>query len=83
MTSLIDLLPTLRIGEAIIVGESIIIPSRVRVELVEPRPSSEDPKLVMQWKKKFNMNPENYKNIITAVREQKHIGGNTNGDDSS
>ncbi len=75
MTSLIDLLPTLRIGEAVIVGESIIIPSRVRIDLVEPRPSSDDPKLVRQWKTESKPNKDNYKKVVTALREQKHIGG--------
>jgi len=73
MNSLIELLPSLRIGEAIIVGESIIIPSRVRIDLVEPPPSSDDPKLIEQWKKEFASSDDNYKNIVTALREQKHI----------
>jgi len=38
-----DLLPALRTGEAIIVGEGVEIPSRVRLPLIEPRPSSNDP----------------------------------------
>jgi hypothetical protein len=75
MSSLIDLLPSLRIGEAIIVGEAIQIPSRVRIDLVEPRPSSSDPELVKNWKKTFIKKPDNYKKIVTAMREQKHIGG--------
>jgi len=73
MTSLIDLLQSLRIGEAIVVGESIVIPSRVRIELVEPRPSSTDPKLVEQWEKEFKPDENNYKKVVTALREQKHI----------
>jgi hypothetical protein len=73
MNSLIELLPSLRIGEAIIVGEAINIPSRVRIELVEPRPSSNDPKLVESWSKKFEMTKDNYKNVVKAIREQKQI----------
>ncbi|MFW5872051.1 MAG: ATP-binding protein [bacterium] len=73
MNSLIELLPSLRIGEAIVVGEAINIPSRVRIKLVEPRPSSNDPKLVKSWKKIFESNKENYKAIINALREQKQI----------
>jgi len=73
MSSLMELLPSLRIGEAIIVGEAINIPSRVRIELVEPRPSSNDPKLVEGWMKKFSVNVEHYKNIVKAWREQKHL----------
>ncbi len=73
MSSLMELLPSLRIGEAIIVGEAINIPSRVRIELVEPRPSSNDPHLVESWKKSFKPDEKNYKKIVTAIREQKPI----------
>jgi DNA helicase HerA-like ATPase len=71
LNSLIDLLPSLRIGEAVIVGESIKIPSRVRVPLNNPRPTSEDPKLVKCWNKEFKEKPENYKTVVTKIREQK------------
>ena len=73
MNSLIELLPSLRIGEAIVVGEAINIPSRVRIEIVEPRPSSNDPNLVDSWKMTFAPNKENYKAVVTAIREQKAI----------
>lgn len=73
MTNLIELLPSLRIGEAIVVGESINIPSRVRIELIEPRPSSNDPELVKSWKKTHWPKDTNYKNVVKALREKKHI----------
>jgi len=71
LNSLIDLLPSLRIGEAIVVGESIKIPTRVRVKLNNPRPSSEDPELVKSWNNKFVSNDENYKTVVKKIREQK------------
>ena len=71
--NIIDLLSSLRIGEAIVVGEAIKVPSRVRIQLVEPRPSSNDPKLVECWSKKFESSNNNYKKIVTAWREEKHI----------
>jgi len=73
MSSLMELLPSLRIGEAIVVGEGINIPSRVRIELVEPRPSSNDPDLVNAWKKVFTSEENNYKAVVKAIREQKPI----------
>ena len=73
MTNLIDLLPSLRIGEAIIVGEAITIPTRVRIELIEPRPSSNDPELVNNWEKDFKEDKNRYKEVVTAMRELKHI----------
>ncbi len=71
LNSLIDLLPSLRIGEAVVVGESIKIPSRVRIQLNNPRPTSEDPKLVECWKKEFKSDDKNYKTVVKNIREQK------------
>ena len=68
---LIDLLPSLRIGEAVIVGEAIKIPSRVRIPLNNPRPASEDPKLVECWKKEYQQNKDYYRNVVTKIREKK------------
>ena len=68
-----ELLPSLRIGEAIVVGEGINIPSRVRIKLVEPRPSSNDPDLINAWKKEFTSEENNYKAVVKAIREQKPI----------
>ncbi|MGJ7033789.1 ATP-binding protein [Niabella hirudinis] len=71
LNSLIDLLPSLRTGEAIIVGEAIKIPSRVRIKLNSPRPTSEDPKLVEGWTKQHPLNDDNYKIVVTRIRQQK------------
>ena len=73
MSTLIELLPSLRIGEAILVGEAINIPTRVRIELIEPRPSSSDPRLIESWKNPFKSKKDAYKKVVTASREQKHI----------
>jgi len=71
LISLIDLLPSLRTGEAIVVGEAIKIPSRVRIRLNIPRPTSDDPKLVEGWSKDYKPDADNYKKVVTALREQK------------
>ncbi len=71
VNSLIDLLPLLRIGEAIIVGEAIKIPSRVRLKLNVPRPTSDDPNLVKGWREQYPIDKENYKLIVTRIRQQK------------
>lgn len=71
LNSLIDLLPSLRTGEAIIVGEAIKIPSRVRLKLNVPRPTSDDPKLVEKWLESHPENQENYKVVVTRIRQQK------------
>ena len=71
LNSLIDLLPSLRIGEAIVVGEAIKIPSRIRVRLNNPRPTSDDPKLVECWSKEHTSSSDNYKTVVTKIREQR------------
>ncbi|HLO54115.1 MAG TPA: ATP-binding protein [Saprospiraceae bacterium] len=71
LNSLIDLLPSLRTGEAIIVGEAIKIPSRVRLKLNVPRPTSDDPKLVEKWLESHPEDQENYKVVVTRIRQQK------------
>jgi uncharacterized protein len=48
--SLSELLPSLRTGEAIVVGEAVKFPSRIRLPLITPRPDSGDPEPAKQWK---------------------------------
>ena len=50
LAGLIDLLPALRTGEGLVLGEAVQIPSRVRFPLVEPRPASDDPPVVKRWR---------------------------------
>ena len=71
LISLIDLLPALRTGEAIVVGEAIRIPSRVRIKLNHPRPTSNDPDLVTAWEKEHPVNPDSYKTVVTKIRQRK------------
>lgn len=71
LNSLMDLLPSLRIGEAVIAGEAIKIPSRVRLKLNQPRPTSDDPKLVECWNIEHPQSEDNYKNVVKRIREQK------------
>lgn len=70
MNSLINLLPSLRIGEAVILGEAITIPSRVKLPLQNPRPDSSDPELVAAWSKEFSENNDDYKKVVINIREQ-------------
>jgi len=71
LISLIDLLPSLRTGEAIVVGEAIKIPSRVRIKLETPRPASDDPKLVAGWSKHYTSDAQDYKPVVTSMRKRK------------
>jgi DNA helicase HerA-like ATPase len=72
LAGLIDMLPALRTGEALVLGEAVHIPSRVRFPLVEPRPRSDDPETAKQWKKERVDNAP-YDLAITAWRRQRTI----------
>jgi hypothetical protein len=67
---LIDLLPALRTGEVLILGEAVKIPSRVRLPLIEPRPKSDDPETTKRWKQKRVANPK-YNLAVTSWRRQQ------------
>jgi uncharacterized protein len=49
VAGLTNLLPALRTGEALVLGEALPIPSRVRIKLVSPRPDSGDPEVARHW----------------------------------
>jgi hypothetical protein len=68
--SLSELLPSLRTGEAIIVGEAVKIPCRVRLPLIEPRPDSRDPEPSVAWKDGSVDAPE-FEKAIDNWRKQK------------
>ncbi|MCK4798054.1 MAG: ATP-binding protein [Spirochaetes bacterium] len=67
LAGLIELLPALRTGEALVLGEAIQIPSRIRIPIVEPRPHSNDPETAKLWKKDRVQNPP-YDKAVTCWR---------------
>lgn len=71
---LVNLLPSLRTGEALVVGEAIEIPSRVRVRLARNKPVGGDPKLVEQWSAD---RPETsaYSEALKNWRRESRTGG--------
>lgn len=68
--SLMDMLPTLRTGEAIVTGEAAHLPMRTRIYLppVGHRPNSEDPMVAIAWNNKRL--PEDYEQVMVAWRAQ-------------
>lgn len=70
LAGLVDLLPALRTGEAIISGEATQIPSRVRVQLIEPRPNSGDPEVSRLWADESECAPD-YRSAVTNWRRQR------------
>jgi DNA helicase HerA-like ATPase len=72
LSTIIDLLSTLRTGEAIIVGEGVQMPCRVRFALIEPRPKSNDPEVAKCWSAKCSQDVE-YNKAVTGWRAQKMV----------
>ena len=70
LTSLLDVLPVLRTGEAVVTGEAAKLPMRCRVELPaeEHRPRSEDPAVSTKWALKRRA--EGYDRVVASWRAQ-------------
>jgi hypothetical protein len=70
LSGLVDSLPVLRTGEAIITGEAAKLPIRCRVTLPPPseRPSSEDPPVASAWS--AARTPDDYGGVVATWRAQ-------------
>lgn len=51
---LTDALPTLESGEAILIGDAVVMPSLVRIDRSSPEPSSSDIPYLQEWKRKWH-----------------------------
>lgn len=69
MAGILDILPSLRTGEALVLGEAIAIPSRIRLPLIEPRPKSDDPKVKERWQDARELKPE-FQEAVYSWRTQ-------------
>ncbi|MBI2718727.1 MAG: ATP-binding protein [Rhizobiales bacterium] len=71
LVSLLDVLPVLRTGEAIIMGEAARLPMRCRITLPseENRPRSSDPKVSQQWS--LQRRAEGYDRVVASWRAQR------------
>ncbi len=68
---LVDLLPVLRTGEAVVAGEAARLPVRCRITLPLPehRPKSSDPKVYQAWATKRIA--EGYDRVVASWRAQR------------
>lgn len=73
LASMMDMLPILRTGEAIITGEAATLPLRCRVTLPEEknRPQSEDPDVAKQWG--LAGRTESYERVVASWRAQSPL----------
>ncbi|MGN1105604.1 MAG: ATP-binding protein, partial [Huintestinicola sp.] len=53
MGQLIDKMPTLKSGECLLIGDAVIIPSIVKIEECNPKPSSNDIPYLELWKQEW------------------------------
>jgi DNA helicase HerA-like ATPase len=51
--NLIDKMPTLKAGEALLIGDAVVLPSVVQVDRCNPEPSSNDIPYYQLWKKEW------------------------------
>ena len=75
---LVDLLPSLRTGEGLFLGEVMPIPSRVRVRKARKKPVGDDPKLPAVWQKAERPDPALYTQALTNWRAQSTSAGAPN-----
>jgi hypothetical protein len=69
LAGLTNMLPSLRTGEALIVGEAMPIPSRVRFKRAVEKPVGADPDLARKWKEQ-RPGAEPYAEALTRWRNQ-------------
>ena len=71
LAGIIDSLPVLRTGEAIIVGEAAQLPTRCRFNMLpeDKYPSSSDPKIAERWSEPLSK--EIYADLVIAWRNQE------------
>lgn len=67
---LADLLPSLRTGEGLFLGEALPIPSRIRIRKARNKPIGDDPKLIESWSKTPRPDPKQYEEALRNWRTQ-------------
>lgn len=71
LQTMIDLLPSLRTGEAVISGEGVRIPSRVQFYKLAHAPKGADPDISSCWQNEPDINVESYKKLLELWQNQK------------
>jgi DNA helicase HerA-like ATPase len=71
LREIVELLPSLRTGEAIISGEGVSIPSRVQFYKLNNAPKSTDPLVSECWNASYSSNMSDYKNLVSKWRNKK------------
>ncbi len=73
LQTMVDLLPSLRTGEAIISGEAVKIPSRVQFYKLGNAPKGSDPDVAKCWQVEPNTNIVSYETLVNLWQNQKFL----------
>jgi DNA helicase HerA-like ATPase len=65
-----ELLPSLRTGEGLFLGEALPIPSRIRIRKARNKPVGDDPKLIQSWTKTLRPDAKQYVEALKSWRTQ-------------
>jgi len=72
LNDMVALLPSLRTGEGLVMGEGVKIPSRVKFEKISKAPKSSDPNVSEEWRKNRPEKKENnFEKAVDLWRNQK------------
>ena len=74
---LAELLPALRTGEALILGDALQVPSRIRIRKARHKPVGEDPALPGAWRQGTRPDAAGYAKAIKNWREQSTSASGT------
>jgi len=70
LQTMVDLLPSLRTGEAIISGEGVKIPSRVQFYKLSNAPKGSDPIVSEKWMEEKDIKIKDYNKLLSLWRNQ-------------
>lgn len=71
LRTIVDMLPSLRTGEAIVSGEGVSIPSRIQFNKLANAPKSADPEISKQWNRPYARSEEEYNKLVMLWRNKK------------
>jgi len=71
LRAIVELLPSLRTGEAIVSGEGVSIPSRIQFNKLANAPKSADPLVSKQWNQPYTLGADDYRNLVSLWRNKK------------
>jgi len=71
LRSIVDLLPSLRTGEAIVSGEGVKIPSRIQFYKISNVSKGADPSVSKSWSMPKGDTESNYENLVSLWRNKK------------